>query len=368
MRVTIFAAVCTALALMGQSVVAKTLTYGSGVPERAAANRLGVLPMLDRLTQVSDGEIRFTPILGGQLVSIPGGLPAIRDHVVDAGFFLTQFHPADMPAASFMAELTGLGTSPLATIGALNEIFFTRCPACMADMARQNVVPMMIQSATPLVLQCTGQVSDAPDLAGLRVAVIGQPEMRWIEALGAIPVRSSVSDILSALQLGQADCGLLPLSWIRSYGLQDTIRSVIDRPQGIITGAVPLAINADTWSTLPQTTRQKMIAAMPGIIHDYVTSAYVGPDDAVRGEMAERLHVSDGGPTLAAAWASFQKAEPTALIEAARAHGLENPEGFVAMAVETFRIWHEDLLPRFTDDPDTFTALLKARVYDAVHP
>ena len=366
MKTTMIAMFCAVSMLTGAPADAKTLTYGSGVPERAAANRLGVVPMLERLSRASDGAVGFTPILGGKLVSIQGGLPAIRDHVVDAGFFLTQFHPAEMPAASLMAELTGLGSAPLATIGALNEIFFTRCPPCLEDMAAQNVVPLMIQSATPLVLQCTGMVSTIDDLAGLRVAVIGQPEMRWIEAAGATPIRSPVSDILAALQLGQADCGLLAMSWIRSYGLEDTIASVIDRPQGIITGAVPLAINADAWAAIPEAARRGMIAAMPDIVRDYVTDAYIEPDQAVRASMSGRLRMSDGGPGFAAAWSSFQKTEPAALVTLARARGLKDPEGFVATAVEIFRIWHEDLLPQVAGDPEAFATLLRTRVYDHV--
>lgn len=64
-----------------------------------------------------------TPILGGQLVSIPGALEAIADGVVDSGFLITH-----LPAAALMSELTGLGTDPFATMGALNEAYFVDQP------------------------------------------------------------------------------------------------------------------------------------------------------------------------------------------------------------------------------------------------
>ncbi|MEW5420806.1 hypothetical protein [Amorphus sp. 3PC139-8] len=365
MKSATFLAACAAASLLASPTAAGNLTYGSGVPERSAANQFGVLPMLDTLSGVTAGKTTFTPFLGGQIVSLPGGLPGIRDHVVDAGFFLTQFHPSELPTASLMAELTGLGTDPYATIGALNEVFFAKCKTCASDMKAQGVVPLMVQSATPLTLQCTRTVESLDDVEGLRVAVIGQPEMRWISSVGGVPVQSSVVDLLSALQLGQADCGLLPVSWIKSYGLQDTVKSVIDLPQGIITGAVPLAFNAAAWASLAGTDRQAMIDAMPQIMWDYVTNAYVEPDQEARAALSQKLPFSDGGEALTAAWAMFQASEPGALKQLAEARGIDNADALVDEIVETFRVWHEDLLPKFKGDPDTFARIVKERVYGA---
>jgi len=342
---------------------AQTLTYGSGVPERSGANRFGVLPMMQRITEGTDGRVSFTPILGGQLVSIPGGLRGIADGVVDSGFFLTQFHPAELPAASLMSEVTGLGTDPFATIGALNEAFFVTCDACRADMRESGLVPLLLQSATPLTMQCTRPVATLADLQGLRVSTIGQPEARWAASLGMVPVNTSIADILTGLQLGQTDCTLVGTSWIRSYGLEDTVKGVIEMPQGIIAGAVPMAFNAGAWGRIDAADRAAMVDLMPRMLWDYVADAYVSPDEAVRADLAGTIAFVPGDAALAAAWQTFQTGEQTALVALARERGVGNAEELVAAIVEVFRVWHEDLLPEFDGDPAAFERIARERIF-----
>ncbi|MCC5968654.1 MAG: hypothetical protein JJU15_01760 [Pararhodobacter sp.] len=342
---------------------AQTLTYGSGVPERSGANRFGVLPMMERITDATEGRVTFTPILGGQLVSIPGALRGIADGVVDSGFFLTQFHPAELPAASLMSEVTGLGTDPFATIGALNEAFFVTCDACRSDLRATGLVPLLLQSATPLTMQCTRPVATLTDLQGLRVSTIGQPEARWGASLGMVPVNTSIADILTGLQLGQTDCTLVGTSWIRSYGLEDTVKSVIEMPQGIIAGAVPLAFNAGAWDRIDAADRAAMVDLMPRMLWDYVADAYVEPDEAVRAELSDAIAFVPGDEALASAWQTFQADEQAALVTLAQQRGVENPEELVAAIVEVFRVWHEDLLPEFDGDPEAFERIARERIF-----
>lgn len=349
--------------LAASGAAAENITYGSGVPERSGANRFGVLPMMERIETATDGQVTFTPLLGGQLVSIPGALQSIQDGVVGAGFFITQFHPAELPAASMMSQITGLGTDPYATIGALNEAFFVTCDQCREDMRELGVVPLLMQSATPLTMQCTDPAETMEDLQGRRVSTIGQPEMRWAEQIGMTPVRTSISDILTGLQLGQTDCTLVGTSWIRSYGLEDTVTSVIEMPQGIIAGAVPMAFNQQTWESISQEDRQAMVDLMPQMLWDYVADAYVAPDVVVRADLEGSIAFVPGDDALRAAWGEFQAGEPAALKELAASRGIENGDELIDSIVEVFRVWHEDLLPEFDGDPDAFARIAQERIF-----
>ena len=352
-----------ALGLLAAPASAETFTFGSGVPERSSANRAGVLPLLDKITEATGGDVAFNPILGGQLVSLPGTLQAIADGIVNSGFFITQFHPAELPAASLMSEVTGLALDPYATMGALNEAFFVTCEQCREDFRRIGVVPVLMQSASPLTMQCTKEVKTKEDLAGLRVATIGRPEMRWATSIGMTPVRTSIADILSGLQLGVTDCALIGTAWIRSYGLEDTVKSVIEMPQGIISGAVPLAFNADSWNSISAEDREAIVALMPGTLWDYVTGAYVEADAAVKESLAGKVAFAPGDKALGAAWKEFYAGEAAALKEVAASRGVENPDELVDSIVEVFRVWHEELLPRFRGDREAFVKIAEERIF-----
>ncbi|WP_306051259.1 hypothetical protein [Oceaniradius stylonematis] len=356
-------AIAVALGMLAAPALAETYTFGSGVPERSSANRAGVLPLLENIEAATDGDVSFNPILGGQLVSIPGALQAIADGVVDSGFFITQFHAEELPAASLMSEVTGLAIDPYATMGALNEALFVTCEPCREDLRRIGVVPVLTQSATPLTMQCTSEVETMADLAGLRVATIGRPEMRWASSIGMTPVRTRIADILSGLQLGASDCALIGTAWIRSYGLEDTIKSVIEMPQGIISGAVPLAINADVWASMAQEDRDAIVALMPATLWDYVTDAYVTADADVKQALDGKVAFSPGDDALRAAWQDFYAGEADALKELAASRGVENSKALIDAIVEVFRVWHEDLLPQFEGDREAFIRIAEERIF-----
>ena len=355
--------VALALGLLAIPASAETFTFGSGVPERSSANRAGVLPLLEKITETTGGDVTFNPILGGQLVSLPGTLQGLADGIVASGFLVTQFHPAELPAASLMSEVTGLALDPYATMGALNEAFFVTCEQCREDFRRIGVVPVIMQSATPLTMQCTKQVKTKDDLAGLRVATIGRPEMRWASSIGMTPVRTSISDILSGLQLGASDCALIGTAWIKSYGLEDTIKSVIEMPQGIISGAVPLAFNAGAWESISAEDRKAIVDLIPATLWDYVTGAYVESDAAVKKSLADKVTFTPGDEALSAAWKKFYAGEAAALKEVAASRGVENPDELIDGIVEVFRVWHEELLPEFQGDREAFIRIAEERIF-----
>src|SRR5690606_5378638 len=227
------AAMAAGVALAG-AAAAETFKYGSFVPERSTGNQKGVFPMMEKVEKATEGRVTFERIVGGTVLTAPNTLRGIRDHVVDAGYMIVQFHINDLPYASLLGELTGLGTDTYATLGALNEVYFQTCEGCRADFKKHGLVPLFVQSATPLTMNCTKPVKSIDDLDGLRLSAIGTSEMRWGATLGMTPRRQNFSDMVQALQLGQADCFLGPIAWIKSYGLTDTIKTVIEMPQGVV--------------------------------------------------------------------------------------------------------------------------------------
>ena len=343
--------------------MSETFTFGSGVPERSSANSKGVFPALDQITEATDGRVSFNPIVGGQLVSLPNTLQGIRDGIVDSGYFITQFHAADLPYSSLMAELSGLGTDPYATMGALNEIFFVTCEKCREEFRETGMVPVLVQSASPLTMQCTMPVESAADLEGKKISVIGTPESRWADKLGMTPVRTRITDILPALQLGQTDCTLIGTAWIRSYGLEDTVKGVIEMPQGIITGAVPLVFGKGTWDKISADDRQAIVSLMPGIAWDYVNDAYVDMDAMVRDTLKDKVAFVPGDDAMKALWQDYQAEEVAALKDLAESRGLENGDALIDQMVEVMRAWHEDHLPAFQGDKDKYVALINDRVF-----
>lgn len=309
-------------------LAAETLTYGSPVSEQALFNREGVIPFLKRIESETDGRVKFRGLFGGTVVQINSTLAAIEDGVVDSGFLILGFYASDLPAASVMSELTGLGTDPVASMGALNEVFFSACPDCLDDMKASGQIPLFLNTTSPTVMQCTSVVSGASDLTGKRVSVVGNAEARWANALGMSPVRTSIGDLLISLETGKTDCALVPLSWAKSYGLADVVKGVIDMPQGISAGAVPVSISLDAWNEISEDDRAAILSVAADTAYPYVMDAYVGADAAVRTDLEAVASFASGDAAMAEAWTGYQEGEVANLEKLASERGFSRPCGF----------------------------------------
>jgi len=354
-------------ALFGSSVAAETFTYGSGVPERSSASYKGIYPMLDKITAATQKRVEFKRLMGGVVVQIPTGLQGVRDGIVDSGFTIMQAHPANLPVASLVADLGGLGTDTYATMGAINEFMFLHCPGCMADFRKQGVVPLLTQSATPLTMACTKPAATAADLKGLRAVALGAPELRWAARLGMTPARTTFAEVLQQLQLGNADCFVAPISWIKSYGLQDVVKSVIEMPQGVVSGALPLFFSQKSWSRISEADRLTILRLMPEANFHYVHDAYVEFDEAAKKEYQSKIRFVPGDKAMAEAWAQYQAAEPVALIDLMERRNVPNAKALVDDAVAVFRRWHVEHAPKIRT-PEGFAEVMWREVYSKIKP
>jgi TRAP-type C4-dicarboxylate transport system substrate-binding protein len=300
------------------------------------------------------------------VLTAPNTLRGIRDHVVDAGYMIVQFHINDLPYASLLGELTGLGTDTYATLGALNEVYFQTCEGCRADFKKHGLVPLFVQSATPLTMNCTKPVKSIDDLDGLRLSAIGTSEMRWGATLGMTPRRQNFSDMVQALQLGQADCFLGPIAWIKSYGLTDTIKTVIEMPQGVVTGAVPFTFNNAAWAKVGDADKKTMARMMARWLYEYVEDAYVDSDVSVKKELEGKVAFVTDDKSFEQKWSQYQQKEIPALIQLAESRKLEGGKELVEAMATVFKKWHTEHLPKFKGKPDVYTEILAREVFEKV--
>ena len=354
------------LAGTAMPAASETFRYGSFVPARSSANSAGVLPMMKKIGAVTSERVTFNLSLGGSILSIRNTLSSIRDGVVNAGFVVLPFYAKDLPYASMLAEFTGFGTNTWATLGALNEAYFISCPECRSDLEKQGLKPLFMQSATPLNMNCRKPVKSIADLKGLRLSATGTPGMRWGKALGMTPRRQSFRQFVQAMQLGQTDCFLGPPSWIRSYGLTDVVKGVIEMPQGAIVGAVPIMFNAKALAKISAADRKAMAANMGAWVADYVYAAYATSDIAVRKMLQGKTSFAAGTAAMKAAWKDYVKGEETALVALAKRRNLKGGEAMVTRIIAIFKKWHEVHLPKFGDDPKKFGAILQREVFSKV--
>ena len=342
---------------------AESFTYGSGAPERANFHTFGVKPMMQAINKATDGRVQFRGLYGATVVRLDTTLQGIRDGVVDSGYLIMAFHPSELPHAGMLAEMSALSSDPYAAAGAVNEIIYKHCEECRKDFAKQGQEAVFTWATSPMSMVCTGNVKSAADLASKRVSVISSSESRWATALGMSPTRTAISDLASSLQLGRSDCAIVPVNWIRSYGLVDIAKSVLTLPQGIAAGAVPLAISAKAWDKISDADKAAIRNTIAENMHGWVKDAYISADDEVREQTKSKITYIDQDPAMAKVWTEHQAKEIDALIELAKRRNIPNAEQFVKDAAKVFQKWHEVHLPAFKNDPKAYGEILKREVF-----
>ncbi len=344
-------------------VYAETFTYGSGAPERANFHARGVKPMMQAISKATNGRVQFRGLYGATVVRLDTTLQGVRDGVVDSGYLILAFHPSELPHAGMLSEMSALSSDPYAAAGAVNEIIYKHCEACRKDFEKQGQEAVFTWATSPMSMVCTGNVKSAADLANKRVSVISSSESRWATALGMSPTRTAISDLASSLQLGRSDCAIIPINWIRSYGLVDIAKSVITLPQGIAAGAVPLTMSAKAWAGLSDADKAAIRNTIADNMYAWVQGAYISADDEVREQTKSKINYVDQDPAMAKAWNEHQAKEIDALIELAKRRNIPDAERLVKDAAEIFRKWHEVHLPVFKNDPKAYGDILRREVF-----
>ena len=350
--------------LMAPGVVhAEQFTYGVGAPDRAVFVSQGIIPMLEAIEEATENRVTFEGFYGTVVQGAGTTLPALKSGAVDSGFVLLSPHTSALPYASLISEFAGVGSHPLAVMGAANEAFMLECPECLEDFRREGQEPTFIIASSPMVMACAKEVATADDLDGLRVAVVSAPERRWAGRLGMAATSTKITDLATTMELGRADCATIPMTWIRSYGLGDTVKSVIEMPQGIASAGVPLTFTSQAWDKISAADREALFRALAFDMRRYVEKSYLEPDIAVREEHKDRIKMEPGDGALQQAWAAHSAAEIDELIAIADRRGLENGEELVRRFAAIFDKWHTEHLPKFKDNPQAFDEIVWQQVF-----
>lgn len=342
---------------------AEEFTYGVGAPDRAVFVSQGIIPMLEAIEEATDKRVSFNGYYGTVVQGAGTTLPALKSGAVDSGFVLLSPHTSALPYASLISEFAGVGSHPLAVMGAANEAFMTACPECLEDFRREGQEPTFVIASSPMIMACAKEVATADDLKGLRVAVVSAPERRWAGRLGMAATSTKITDLATTMELGRADCATIPMTWIRSYGLGDTVKSVIEMPQGIASAGIPLTFTSQAWEKISAEDRVALFRALAYDMRRYVEKSYLEPDVSVREEQQDRIKMEPGDEALKEAWAAHSAAEIDELIAIANRRGLDNGEEVVRRFAAIFEKWHTEHLPKFRDNPQAFDEIVWEQVF-----
>lgn len=353
-------------ALSGPAL-ADEFVYGSWFGVNHSVNTQGLAPYFDLLREKSGGEIDWDLVPGAQLASGPGTPEAVSTGLMDGGVAIAPYQPRMFPNTNFVFAHSLPGDDALAATGAMNETVMLGCPGCQEEYRRNNAVGFGGYSTTPYLFMCRDMVDEVADLKGLKVRASGGG-VKISEIAGATPVSMSPAEATTALERGTLDCVLGAVSWLRSYGYQDVVKSVVDSPMGMGGPPILMFVNRDSWASMTPEMRAMHIELAPDLVAGAAYDGQVMYDAGIiEAAKAAGVTFTEGGDDFAQVMATHDQNQRAGNLAAAEAAGATGSQAVLDYYTAAYERW-QTLLDESGRDRDSFRNLLWTEVYSKVDP
>jgi TRAP-type C4-dicarboxylate transport system substrate-binding protein len=320
-------AVAAALAVnAGSASAQKEYVYGQWLPPKHNVNLFGLEPMLDNLSKAG---LPWKLVAGGQLFNAQTTLKSVGNRTAEAGLIVPSYTRTSLRNAFIVADMMMMGENELIMNAAAHETYFFDCPECMDDYKKNGTVYLAGYGVGGYSLLCREAISGLDDLKGLKLRTTGALG-RWARALGGTPVSMSMSDVPEAIKRGQIDCIVGPLAWIKSYPIEDSIKTVWNYNFGSYSGLGLFVMNRAAWDAYSDDQKRKFWSEVPGAVARTVVEGYMG-DDLRSRVMAKKLNIKimPANDAIKSLWVEHKKTELKTVIANAKKLKVKNPEKIV---------------------------------------
>jgi len=113
---------------------------------------------------------------------------------------------------------------------------------------RYGVEVLAVYVYPPQVLFCKKVFTSLSDLGKRRIRVASGTQADFVEALGAIPIRTEFVEIMSSMNAGNTDCAITAAMAGNTLGLHEITNFIHNLP--ITWGLSVFAVNSATWNAL----------------------------------------------------------------------------------------------------------------------
>lgn len=339
---------------------AVTLRYGTYYTAQHNVVVDALKPYFNAVREKSGGKLDFRIFTDGTVVTGDTIVPGITTGIVDAGTIVPTYTPAELPISATLVRLPPIPIDALADAGAISEFMFRQCGQCMEEYKRQDITPLAFYASTPYYLQCKKELTPESTLAGWKLRTTGAWD-RWAGAIGAAPVNTTAGEIYTALSQRTVDCTASPLTYLKTFGLQSAVTTVLDLPLGTYRPVAVLAINTSVLAKLSEDEKAALLDALPELVANTAWS-YEEEQSEVREESIKAgIKYVLPGKTLSENNARYVDETKAAVIAALTKAGLENSAEQVDTYLKTAEEWKTLMAKK--PSKDEYVELLREKIY-----
>jgi len=236
-----------------------TFKYASFFPAGSPSNRIQDQLLMDKATELSNGQIKWELYPSEQLGKASEFLELVQSGLADAAFFVQAFWAGKMPLTSW-TQLPYM-FDDAAQNTACSIYLWENMPEYRAYGEQLGFVLLAHEGMDDDFFHFRKPVKTFKDFKGLKVRSCGGIETDAIRAFGSVPVAMSAPDAYLALQRGTLDGILLHSSVMYDLKLHEVAPYTIVQspPEAGYTNWVGFSLKR--WNTLPSDIQKALLEA-----------------------------------------------------------------------------------------------------------
>ncbi|WP_253449695.1 TRAP transporter substrate-binding protein DctP [Halomonas sp. Y3] len=222
------------------------IRFADSFPLEHYLSKEGMAWWMNRVEELTEGEVTFTHYPAEQLASAGDILQRVRQGAVQAGYVGVGYATDRLPLSG-LVMLPGLADDPVAG----SEAFWhmVREGSLASEYERSNVVPVFAVILPPYQLVSrTSRPESMSDLSGMRIRSSGALNLS-VEAIGGTPVSMAATEVYLGMQRGTLDATLFPGISATPYNVQEVTESMSSNG-AFGTFAVTAVVRKDVYEAL----------------------------------------------------------------------------------------------------------------------
>jgi len=236
------------------------LTYTEYGPPTHVRVVGGVYPFCEEVEKRTGGRVKFDVRTGASIIPHEEAFKGIGAGIADSGTISIPYYPTEAPLHQ-LGALAFLSPTPMVAGKAWWDVRDdpTIGPVLEEELAKHNLISVFPQPQPSIqVMFKDKRVTTLEELEGLRMR--GDTLMaRAFDALGAVPVSMTFSEIYGALEKGVLDGSQTYIHTVSSFRFYEVINYWLNVDFGSAGCDVIGAINLDTWKSLPPDIQQVIL-------------------------------------------------------------------------------------------------------------
>lgn len=364
----ITSAVAAAVVLMSAApVTAKDFVFATFVPPSHGIVVTALKPMIKELDQATNGGIRFSLKPGAQLFGPKTSITSTGEGIADATTGIPSYTPSLLPHMNIIAELQMFMSDGRIGGAAAMDTVLTDCAECQNDYKKAGTILLAGYATGGNSLFCNKTVDTLAKVKGKKIRTTGATG-RWAKAMGATPVRMGIPDMPGALERGQIDCVIGPVAWIKSYGLVDTVKSILEFPMGAYPAAHLVVMNLEIWKARSTQEKKVLLRHFSRAMARAIVDGYLKFDDLGRAAVKSKgVPIFKGGNEFANLMAKHKKNEIAKIVVQAGKRGVKDPKKVIDAYLRNLDKWQK-IMAGVGSSADAFDQALWANLYSKLDP